>query len=97
MIIHFNFIKPILLYRFKPLGCAFEEFMLNWLGNHFYAGNKVSWEMHRRTAYGQYHSGDNAKIIANDHRVPMFVVEWWMSIWERYDNAWGWIEETYND
>jgi len=93
MKIDFKYIRPLLHYRFKPFGYALEQYILNFLGKHFYEGNKATWEAHRRAAYYQYHTGAYNKVMANEHRVPLFVVEWWVSIWRMYDNAWGWIEE----
>lgn len=89
MPINFKYVKPILKYRFRPAGCAIESAILNYLGHHYCRGDKVTWERNRQEAYAEHHKGISNKWIARKHGIPIEIVEWWVSIWEMYDKAWG--------
>ena len=89
MKINIDYIKPIMKYRFSYFGMLLEYSILDYLGHLFYKGDRVTWEAHRRAGYKMYGRGCTLQEIASRHRVPAFIVEWWISVWETYDAMWS--------
>jgi len=89
MNINIEFIKPLLKNRFTPIGVFVEGAILDALGAHYYKGDRVTWEHHRRAGYAMHHKGCSVREIASKHKIPVWIAEWWMSIWEMYDGAWS--------
>ena len=84
-----DYIKPILKKRFTYFGMLVEGTILDALGAHYYKGDRVVWEAHRRAAYAMHHRGCSVKEIASRHKVPKRIVNWWVSVWAMYDGAWS--------
>jgi len=88
-----TFIKPLLRRRFTENGMWVESVILDHLGAKYYKGDRVTWEDHRRHAYKMWHMNKSLEDIVFYHEVPTVVVKWWIEIWTRYDNAWGFNNE----
>jgi hypothetical protein len=93
MQIDFEYIKPLLRHRFSTFGMALENTIMNELGRHYFDGDKVTWEHNRQFAYQLYHKGHTVEQLAYDFSLPCHIIEWWISIWTKYDNAWGFIND----
>ena len=87
-----TFIKPLLKHRFTPFGMYLEGFILDYLGNKYYDGDRMTWEAHRREAYKQWHRGHCKEDLAFFHGIPLTIVSFWVDIWGRYDAAWAFIK-----
>lgn len=83
-----DYIKPILKKRFTYFGMLVEGTILDALGAHYYKGDRVVWESHRRAGYAMYHRGCSSAEIASRHKVPLRIVNWWKKVWTMYDGAW---------
>jgi len=86
-------LKPLLKRRFTETGVYIEGWILDHLGEKYYNGDRVVWERHRQHGYKMFRAGKSAEDIAFYHEVPMLVANWWIEIWERYDAAWGFLNE----
>lgn len=82
-------VKPLLKIRFTKVFMWIENAILDHLGAVYYEADRVAWESHRRAAYGMWRRNINAEYIAAYHNVPIRIVNWWIEIWTRYENAWG--------
>lgn len=88
-----DFLKPILKRRFTTTGVWVEAHILDILGQKYYDGDRATWELHRIEAYHQWKKGWSAEDIAFWHELPIFIVHWWVEIWNLYNKAWGFLNE----